>query len=59
MRCEPTVSSDLSGQTFMVKVTLELGQCRLGNQCGDVLLDTWAGLNVAYPLMGLRGTELT
>ena len=43
----------------MVKVTLELGQCRLGNRCGNILLDAWAGLNVAYPLMGLRGTGLT
>ena len=52
-------TTELSGQTSMVKVTLELGQRRLGNRCGDVLLDTWAGLNVAYPLMGLRGTWLT
>ena len=43
----------------MVKVTLELGQRRLDNRCGNVLLDAWAGLNVAYPLMGLRGTGLT
>ena len=49
----------MSGQTSMVKVTLELGQRRLGNRCGNVLLDAWAGLNVAYPLMGLRGTGLT
>ena len=49
----------LSGQTSMVKVTLELGQRRLGNRWGNVLLDAWAGLNVAYPLMGLRGTWLT
>ena len=55
----PNEPKCLSGQTSMVKVTLELGQCRLGNWCGDVLLDTWAGLNVAYPLMGLRGTRLT
>ena len=52
-------SSHLSGQTSMVKVTLELGQRRLGNRWGNVLLDAWAGLNVAYPLMGLRGTWLT
>ena len=55
----PTPTDTLSGQTSMVKVTLELGQRRLGNRWGNVLLDAWAGLNVAYPLMGLRGTRLT
>ena len=49
----------MSGQTSMVKVTLELGQRRLGNRWGNVLLDAWAGLNIAYLLMGLRGTGLT
>ena len=31
----------LSGLTSMVKVTLELGQRRLGNRWGNVLLDAW------------------
>ena len=38
----------------MVKVTLELGQRRLGNRWGNVLLDAWAGSQCCLSIDGLE-----